>query len=411
MVYCHISIIPRALWHRLTGIFLVLIAATCFAQDGSAVKFANGTQSLNIPITIYNNLIFVKCRINNSEPGTFVFDTGAAATILDSAFAVTNKIDISGKTKSRVTGQEFPAAEDLTYAFKGAEISGIDARIINTSQLESVAGHTIDGIIGYDFLAKFVVEIDYLGSQMNLYDPSGYEYKGKGDRLPLYIEGNWPLVNVSLEQDGKKVDGKVIFDTGSLMALSLDSDELEEETLFFPISFGIGGSGGGARFGRISSLSIGKYEILHPLAGFPGGQNDTTDALAAAVAKVSMGAVGSEILKKFRLTFDYAHECVYLEPNDWFSGDIVFDMSGLTVIAIDDAFKAFMVIAITPHSPAEDAGLQAGDIIMEINGKSTVQYNLAEIRDLFKIENKSYKLTIKRNDEMKEVELTTKKLI
>ncbi len=406
------SIIQRL---RIAGSLLIplffICGITCSPRQTSTIKFNQGRQAMNIPITIYNNLIFVECRVNNSATGTFIFDTGAAMTILDSAFAAANNIDASSKIRSVVSGQEYPAVNDMIWTFKGVQALGINARVFNTAQLSSVIGHAIDGIIGYDLLDKFVVVIDYSRSEISFHDPVGYQYNGQGEKVQLYVEGKWPLVNVTLEQKNKKADGKLILDTGSLTALSLNRDELSDTTVPFPISFGISGSGGGSKFGRLSSISIGRHKISHPVAGFPAGTVDTSDPLAKRINELSMGLIGSELLKKFTVTLDYAHKHAYFEQNADFDDAVIFDMSGLTIITTDSEYKQFMIIALIPQSPAEIAGLQAGDMIAEINDTPAAQYNLAQIRELFKIENTVYKLKIKRNEEIKEIEFKTKKLI
>ena len=40
-----------------------------------------------------------------------------------------------------------------------------------------VQGQTIGGLLGYDFIRRFVVEIDYTAHVINLYRPRGYRYR------------------------------------------------------------------------------------------------------------------------------------------------------------------------------------------------------------------------------------------
>jgi hypothetical protein len=48
-------------------------------------------------------------------------------------------------------------------------------------------GFEFDGIIGYDFLNQFVIEIDYLNKFMNLYNPRAYAYAGKEKAIPRLL--------------------------------------------------------------------------------------------------------------------------------------------------------------------------------------------------------------------------------
>ena len=203
----------------------------------------------------------------------------------------------------------------------------------------------------------------------------------------------------------------ILVDSGSLMALSLNSDELAEETIPYPISFGIGGAGSGSRMGRISTFRVAKYIVKDVLAGFPADDPGQPDAIAYAVTESGIGLVGGEVLKKFTLTFDYSRLVLYIEPNKTIDEPCDFDMSGLTIITVDEAFQMYMVIAVTPGSPAQISGFQPGDIILEIDGDPSPKFNLAGIREMLKTENRSFKLKIKRGELILEKSITMRKMI
>lgn len=364
-----------------------------------------------IPITLCNNLIFVEAKINGSMTGDFIFDTGSSITLVDSSFAAVNNIAITGKIKSTSTGQEFPVADNLTFAFNEVKTAGIMARIFDTSQLSSVIGHRIDGIIGYDFLEKFVVEFDYAGLNLAFYDPKQFRYQGKGEKLPLSVEAKWPFITCTLAQGNHCLIGKILLDSGSLMGLSIKCLDLADSTIPFPISFGIGGSGGGLKLGRLSSLSFGSCKIFDPIAGFPADTNGPYDPLTTKIYELGLGLIGSEILRRFTVTLDYTHNFAYFAPNRNFPDPVEFDMSGLTIITTDKDHKQFVVIAVTSGSPAEAADVQVGDCIIEINNVPAANYSLDRIREMFKLDNASYKLKILRGEETKEFSFTTRRMI
>lgn len=45
----------------------------------------------------------------------------------------------------------------------------------------------IDGVLGHEFIKRFVFEIDYGARLINLYAPENYKYQGTGETLPLDI--------------------------------------------------------------------------------------------------------------------------------------------------------------------------------------------------------------------------------
>lgn len=70
--------------------------------------------------------------------------------------------------------------------------------------------------------------------------------------------------------------------------------------------------------------------------------------------------------------------------------------SGLTIAADPPAFERFRVMAITPDSPAALAGLQRGDLILEIDGKPAKEYDLDQARSVFRTDGK-HVLTLERS--------------
>ena len=73
------------------------------------------------------------------------------------------------------------------------------------------------------------------------------------------------------------------------------------------------------------------------------------------------------ILKRFIVTFDYDHQIMYLKPQPKPVADTgTFDRAGMWINAVPEGFK---IVDVTATSPAEAAGLQAGDIVTAVNGK------------------------------------------
>src|SRR6185369_8138618 len=62
----------------------------------------------------------------------------------------------------------------------------------------SSIGRRYDGVLGYDFLSAFVVEVDYQAGRMSLYDPEPYQYAGKGHVLPIRLDQNAPYARMKI---------------------------------------------------------------------------------------------------------------------------------------------------------------------------------------------------------------------
>lgn len=91
-----------------------------------------------------------------------------------------------------------------------------------------------------------------------------------------------------------------------------------------------------------------------------------------------VGNVGSGLLKRFVVTFDYAHQTMYLKPLPAPVADTdVFDRSGMWINAMPAGFK---IVDVTAHGAAETAGLKNGDVITLVDGKPVGAIALSDLR-------------------------------
>ena len=120
------------------------------------------------------------------------------------------------------------------------------------------------------------------------------------------------------------------------------------------------------------------------------------------------GNVGSRLLRRCRVIFDYVHQEMILEPNNRFAVPEEFDMSGLAFIAEGGGFRVQHVL---PNSPAAEAGIQPGDLIEGVNERSTVGMDIGELRGLFRQADSEYDLTFRRGGESNKSHLKLRRLI
>jgi C-terminal processing protease CtpA/Prc len=80
------------------------------------------------------------------------------------------------------------------------------------------------------------------------------------------------------------------------------------------------------------------------------------------------GNIGADVLRRFTLTLDYRARTVTFEPNAAAGAPFLQDMTGMTIQ--QRVFGEFAIISIAAGTPAAEAGLQVGDAIVAINGRS-----------------------------------------
>jgi len=141
------------------------------------------------------------------------------------------------------------------------------------------------------------------------------------------------------------------------------------------VGYGVGGPSK-ALLARASRLDIAGVTIDAPVTEI------VTDKGGAAAAARTAGNIGGDILKRFTVTLDYAHQKLWLEPNALAKQREVFDRSGIWIARASDG--AISVGDIVAGSAAAASGLSVGDEILSVNGKRAKEITLYDLREQFK---------------------------
>ena len=373
---------------------LVVVSIAILAQ-----ACAHASPSV-IPFEIASNHIYLKGTFDDAERW-FLFDTGATASYVAS-----------------------PLCSKETPRRSGALVIGpvtVAAQSFNCWRVSDLGfdGHALDGLLGYDFISRYVVEIDYQKRTLSLHDPARYTYVGTAvpAKLSLIADdsgGMIPLATVSLSgADGRQHKGPFIVDTGARTAFTL-GDRIAQRS---GLTADSGGAvrmliGGGslvreARMAvrRASSATFAGHTFAQPVITI---SEDKTGILAAPEFD---GVVGGELLRRFRVIFDYARSVMFLEPTQDNAAPFEFDRSGMFVSGDGADFRTFTIRDVLHHSPASDAGLEVRDVILAIDGVRARDMSLEEVRARFKIESRSYTITVKRADRTFQVRLHTRRIV
>jgi C-terminal processing protease CtpA/Prc len=118
-----------------------------------------------------------------------------------------------------------------------------------------------------------------------------------------------------------------------------------------------------------------------------------------------------EVLRRFKVTFDYSRSRIHLEPNRAFAEPFVYDASGLRLRAARPAFSPPYVASVVASSPAEQAGLQPNDVLLEIDGRSTAGMSLEGIRETLRQPGKQHRLILSRGETTIKTALRTRELL
>lgn len=255
-------------------------------------------------------------------------------------------------------------------------------------------------VVGYEFLQRLVVKIDYERNRMTMYDPARFSYGGGGVAVPMIAQSRNLFVKGSM--DGFK--GIFALDTGNDVALELEPGFVRINDLVgwtHARFHGFAGSGYAgplpdSYYARIQKLKIGDAEVEDVAANL--SQGEVHDGQPD-------GNLGYSVLRQFNCTFDLNRGKLYLEKNaNW--GPVPFNRAGIVVDPQDAGMK---VMTVLPDGPGETAGVQVGDLITKIDGKALED---SEDESAFaRAPGTVLHLTIRRGDSTQEIAVTLKDVL
>jgi C-terminal processing protease CtpA/Prc len=121
------------------------------------------------------------------------------------------------------------------------------------------------------------------------------------------------------------------------------------------------------------------------------------------------GLLGSGVLQRFTVTFDYANERMFLEPGGRFNEPFEFNMTGLAYRRAGDG--TFEIVRVFPDTPASESGLVEGDMILSVDGVPARDCEEATMREIMKNETSVLRLRIARSGSEMDVALRPRRLI
>jgi hypothetical protein len=96
------------------------------------------------------------------------------------------------------------------------------------------------------------------------------------------------------------------------------------------------------------------------------------------------GVLGAGVLRRFKVIVAYARGSLILVPGRTFAEPTRTDRSGMAVRAEGAELHTYRVIFVRPGAPASDAGVEAGDELVSIAGRSAHDITLDEVVELLK---------------------------
>lgn len=288
--------------------------------DAAPVRFDLAT------MTDTSRIVRVSATVNG-KTGTFVLSTGAPSIILYSDFAREAGVQEAG------TAPYTPYAGNPLLAgyarVRELRVGNSVLRNVVVTEMTQPASR-LAGILGYDFFANAIVNVDLVKQQLTLSDTQTPAKPGPGGyAFPIDLTTRMPAISLALD-DG---EAHPVIDT-SLTGFILASQQLRNSgritghDISSQAAVGFGGQGAtadpiatmglnlsysdwhaestsGACVSSDRALAIGPYRYESPPVCF-GGVN---------VFGADGGLVGLDFLRHFNWTADYPHGVFIVTPN------------------------------------------------------------------------------------------------
>lgn len=399
---------------------LGLLAAHTAAQVGPHLPTASepaakaSTEARALPVEVYENRIYLPVTVDGRGPFRFCVDTGAPSTCIDLDLART--LGVLERDGGRVGGagegsSRMGATSAVSLAFDGVTLPQRPLMAIDFSSLTQFQGRPLHGLLGNDFFLGRIVEIDYAAAAMIIHPPD-FEYDGPGVVVPTRVHG-YTLVDALLTPPGRRpLRATCMLDTGAGLALAANTPFVRrhrlarsaERTVEATTGYGLGGEVR-QTLCRMDAIELGELRFELPLIGL------SADRAGAFAMERFDVLIGGGFLHKFRVIFDGPRRRLILEPNDAYPEPLEFDMSGLTLTVARPPHSGLRVLRIIDGSPAADAGIRAGDLLVEIDGRPVAAADREVVRRLLRRHGESRRLRLLRDGTPLEVSITLRRMV
>jgi hypothetical protein len=339
-----------------------------------------GKTATTIPITLGENHVYLDVMLNGKGPYHFIFDTGGA-NVVDPAVAKEVGALGTGSAQGSGVGSQ---TEGLSFA-NVSKLQVGDA--VLADQIFAVAptrlgfgvsaGRPVDGLIGWEVLARYVTTFDYAGKNVVLNMPGTVQAPADGHVVPFVLYGTQPQIACTIAG----IPAECTIDTGARDTISFMTPFVAAHPEIVPAKqtaigitgFGFGGPAMG-KLGRVREVGIADLTLTNLVADY---STQTAGALAAPFVAAN---IGGNLLRRFTVTFDYYNGTMTLVPNADLTEADAYERSGLFLIK---RAGSVVVVDSRPGTPAATAGIVKGDTIVSIDGSPASTMLLSDVRAKF----------------------------
>ena len=365
-------------------------AAPALAESSASTgPTLSGSGGRTLPSVFSRQHVFLRAIVGGT-PCLLLFDSGASATILSPRLV--QRLGLAYRGRYMAFGIGEPVTGASVYEGTEIRIGPVQLRpptILSwaTATFPTYGGSVPDGVIGYDLLAASVVTIDVANGRVVAFDTAAPRQRPRrgAQEVVLRVTHGLPVVEADIFPGGRGLPVApaptslaVVIDFGAGAGVQLSRGA--SARLGFPARLretrlrqlvGIGGTVELPE-GLTDSIRIAGVSIPQAVIAV-----DTTETASVALADAE-GFVGTEVLRRFAVTLDYAHGRAVFEPNALLRVPFCRNAAGICV-RTEAGLRGAEVVFVDPGSPGARVGIRPRYLILGIDGTSLAQLSVAEV--------------------------------
>lgn len=304
------------------SLLLLAVATVGFVAASSAVpatqegrlELTGDAPKVTVPLEKAGNLLFVRVRINDTDAGFFLVDTGSGANTIDRSLARKLKLPLRGRSSVLGAGGATKTLwRDVeSFAVGDAVMSRHLICDLNFAALTAALGLEVHGTVGHDFLCRLPFTIDYRAATLTFHRRNHFQPPARAHVEPLQIVHESPVIQGIVngnERGGFDIDTGM--DAGLIFSSRFASkhpDLSRDQTPQVAEAVGVGGTLWTVR-AQLGSFDLFGRLLRNVRAGFV----KSAERENPIEAKGTLGTIGGAILDDTRMTFDYAARQIWVE--------------------------------------------------------------------------------------------------
>ncbi len=309
--------------------------------------------------------------INEKGPFRMVVDTGSQAVQIDDDVVAQLGTGARREVEITLPGSKEPIKEVAvpikSLVIGDATFSDFEAIVVD---FDKVYGGTRgrDGTLGFSLFRDCLLSVDYHHNLIRL-ETGSLPIENDMDILPYMPDSGVPTI----ESEIQFMPHRFVIDTGRAGGLALP-EWIKDKVKLRYIDESALVRGRNPRIEEVREVQadgnfrIGNYRFVEPPVHFYGEES----------------AIGGKVLNYFVLTFDQKFERVRFGREDYTPIDFLQPPKMGMYIQRDKRHK-LRVLRVEPDSPAANVGIQAGDEVLNVNGKPAVQWTETALRNLLDV--------------------------